>query len=747
MTVSNWIHLSALALMGGMASQGIASAQNSTSSTSDNSRGYQLRILDENGKPIETAELKVTSLVQEAEAGTILSDANGVAVLEPQAIDPERGADVVISALGYRDTQMHISPERHGIVELRLKPSQDNGDIVVLAKRVSRPFSPSTLGLLDIVTDARANADPILAANDLPSSTNVAGNATLSLRATRPAISRLYLDDVPVFEFVRGGNLDNATQSGSILNLGNTKDVEVYPSNPPLYLAGSSGGALRALPPTTANRGGNLSVNTAAASLTGTLAPSSGRSFLTLSGLYSDLQPQLSINDDLTDLISRLRLRSITAIGRASIFDQSALNGFVQAETESGRFPVALYGQRTLFAQSSDRVRALSSYTTPVGAAILTINASYTRSQTRQEYAGFSSINNNRYIFLGTDFAGDGLGSRLVYRIGLDADSARQTSNETVFTTTLPIDPNTPSRVQNANTDVSGYAFASYRLSPNFLVSAGTRKTIFTGIGHAFSAQGSMTATTSDRRHKLIISAGKYFGIELPQFAYYGGLARSRSHQFELDYIFNMPGVRLGLSVYNSTESSDQTRSALAEGRFYVFDDTLTGIGRRTMTTGVEAFGVISPLSGLELKASLSHISQDILIDGTKARGTNDFNYIARGAIRYQLGEMTLNFAATAREGAPFTRIIGYQTEVEDTRIPVVGLTNDARLPPFFSLDLSLAQPIQLSSTIKPLAFLSINNLLDRRNASSQALNEDPASLQLRRYAGRVFTAGISLNF
>ena len=747
MTATAWRHLSALALLGSAALPAMASAQTTSASATDGQQGCRIQVLDASGKPVETAEIKVAGTAERPEGDTLLSDAEGNAILDPQMIDPSRGVDVTISARGFRDGHLHIAADGCGILVVRLERSRDSGDIVVQAKRVSRPFSPSTLGLLDIVTDARANADPILAANDLPSSTNVAGNATLSLRATRSAISRLYFDDVPVFEFVRGGTLDNATQSGSILNLGNTKDVEVYPSNPPLYLAGSSGGALRALPPTAANTGGNLSLNTAAAGITGTLAPGSGGSFVTVSGLYSDLQPQLAINSTLDELISRLRLRSIAMVGRASLFNQSALSGFAQAESESGRYPVELYGNRESFRQDTDRVRAISAFTTSLGSEVLTVNASYTRSRTRQAFADWSSRSVNRYIFLGLDLGGDALDSRLTYRVGVDADDVRQSSSEAFASALLPIARTAPSDVRNDNTDVAGYAFASYRLGPAVLISAGGRHTISTDLGHAFSFQGSMTVTTADKRHKLIVSAGRYFGVELPQFAYYGGLARSRSRQVEADYVFSLAGLRLGLSAYHSVETSDRTRSALAEGRFYAFDDTLTGIGRRTRTTGVEAFAVVSPLRGLEIKASISRIGQELRIDGTAARGANDFGYVARGSVRYQLGSWGLNLAATAREGAPFTRITGFEIELDSAPIPLTGAVNAARLPPYFSLDFSLARPISISSAIKPLAFLSINNLFNQRNASSQVLTDDPASLRLRSYPGRVLTAGISLNF
>ncbi|TPG10788.1 TonB-dependent receptor [Sphingomonas oligophenolica] len=710
--------------------------------------GFRIHVTDADGRPIEAAEVQVTDPADGTDApDALLSNTDGDVLLDAPMIDPDRGAAVTVSAMGYRDARVHVAPGMEHDLAVRLEAADGDNSIVIVAKRMSRPFSPSTLGLLDIVTDARANADPVLAANDLPSSTNVAGNATLSLRATRPTISRLYLDDVPVFEFGRGGSLDNATQAGSILNLGNTKDVEAYPSNPPLYLAGSSGGALRALPPTTANPGGNLALNTAAIGLAGTVAPGDGGSFATLTGLYSDLQPQLALNDRLTELISRLRLRSVGLIGRAALDRQSALSVFAQAETEAGRYPVEILGARGEFRQDTDRERLLSSYATTLGAMALTANGSYTHAHSNQAYAGWSSASDNRYLFWSIDLGGDALESRLTYRLGIDSDAVSQSSRQAFDASLAPIGATAPTRVANRNDDMAAYGFASYRVGANTLISVGGRRTVASSLGADYGLQMSATASSADKKHKLIVSLGRYFGVELPQYAYDGGLARSVSRQIEADYSFTAPRLRLGLSVYHSEETADRTRSALAEGRFYVFDDTLTGVGRRTVTTGVELYADVSPVSGMEAKLSLSRIGQHTAIGGQTFDGSNDFAYIARGAVRYQIAGWGLNLAATARDGAAFTRVTSIADDPRDGPVPVTGPINGERLPPYFSVDTSIARPLALSASVRPLAFLSINNLLDRRNASSQILSTDPSSLRLRSYPGRVLTAGISLNF
>lgn len=709
--------------------------------------GIRLRVTGSDGSPIEAAEVLIPAPAAAAgEARSVLSDAEGVAVIDPELVDAQRGLDVTVSAVGFDDASVHLPPGRQEVA-VQLEAGRDAGGIVVVGRRVSRPFSPHVLGLLDIVTDARANADPVLATNNLPSSTNVAGNATLNLRATRPSISRLYLADIPVFEFARGASLDSTTQAGSIFNLGNTKDVEVYPSNPPLYLTGSAGGVVRTIPPTAADAGGNLALNTAAVGLSQTLTPGGDGSFVTLSGLYSNLQPQLSINPGLAKLISRLRLRSAGGVGRAVLTPRSALSLFAQLETEDGRYPVEVLGVRDDFRQQTDRFRLLSSYAAELGAVGLTVNGSYTASNTRQAFDGWSSRSENRYLFYSVDLASETADSRLSFRGGIDSDGVSQKSIQTFDGSIIPIAPGAPRRVKNDNDDLSAYAFATYRLSPALLVSLGGRHVLASDLESEYGLQTSATVTSVDKRHKLIVSFGRYFGAEVPQHAYYGGLARSVSRQAEANYSFTIPELRLGAAIYRSEERSDRTRSALEEGRFFLFDDMLTGIGRRTVTTGLEAYLVAAPVAGLEARLSFSRIDQQLHLADVEARGGNDFRYILRGSVRYELDEWALNLAATARDGAPFTRVLALATGPDGRRRPRLAPVNSARLPAYFSLDLSVARPISLSDDIRPLAFLSVRNLLDRGNFSSQILTANDAPDRFREFAGRVLTFGISLNF
>ncbi|MDV3456050.1 TonB-dependent receptor [Sphingomonas sp. HF-S4] len=709
-------------------------------------QGMVLRVTGADDLPIDAAEILLVAPVPGEAPIALLSDGDGRASIDQALIERWGTVNARISAIGYRDASVRIDPASPRDQVVRLEPVREEGSIVVIARRVSRPFSPHMLSLLDIVTDARANADPVLAANDLPSSTNAAPNATLNLRATRASISRLYLGDIPVFEFVRGGSLDSTTQGGSIFNLANTKDVEVYPGNPPAYLAGSTGGALRALPPSAASAGGNLSVNSAAIGLTNSFVSPDGGSFATLSGLYSDFEPQLSVNPSLSDLVSRLHLRSAALVGRATVGPSSALSVFAQAESEEGRYPDTVLSSTEAFVQAARRLRLLASYAAGVGPAALTLNAAYTWTRTRQAFAGWSSVSSNRYFFTSLDLAADALDGKLTVRAGIDRDHVHQASAQAVAGSRIPIADNAPPRSRNRNGDVSGYAFASYRLGPAALVSLGGRHILSSSLGGGYALQASGTVSSADRRHKLIVSLGHYAGVEMPQFAYFGGLARSVSRQAEANYSFTVPRLRLGLSAYHSDETSDATRSALREGRFYVFGDSLTGIGRRTVTTGVEAYANASPIDRLETKLSFARVHQRLHLAGERVTGSNDFGYIARASARYQAGVWGLNLAATARDHAPFTRVRSIETGPDGEAVPLVDPVNAARLPRYFSLDASAARPIALSRNLRPLGFVSVSDLLDRRNAASQILTAD-GSTRYRRFAGRVVTFGLSLNF
>ena len=68
------------------------------------------------------------------------------------------------------------------------------------------------------------------------------------MRGSAAGLSRVYYNDVPLYEVVRGSTVDRVTRVSSILSASILRDVETYASLPPAYLANSAAGAIRVIP-------------------------------------------------------------------------------------------------------------------------------------------------------------------------------------------------------------------------------------------------------------------------------------------------------------------------------------------------------------------------------------------------------------------------------------------------------------------------------------------------------------------
>jgi|688.fasta_scaffold42509_4 hypothetical protein len=709
-----------------------------------------LRIVGPDDNPIEAAEVGLDSsgdpAFETAEEDVWLTDAVGEVNIE-LAEGPRGTLTYTVAAVGFIEERVEIAPGTVGPLIVRLQLADGSEDeIVVTGKSASRPFSPQTLDLFDIVTDARSGADPILAVNNLPSSTNVAGNAALNLRAARSSISRLYLNDVPLFEFIRGSGFDSVTQGGSILNLGNTQNIEVYPSNPPLYLAGSSGGAVRALPPTSADPAMNLTITTASLSATKSFAGSNNANFLTLSGLYSDFQPQLALNGSLSKLISKLQLRSIALIGHADIGSTGEAAIFAQAESDQGAYPIEILGSTDEFLSTSRRGRVVGSFAHNAGPFVVTLNGAYSRSRSRENLSDWSSKNSNRYSFLSLDMSSTDRSGDISYRVGIDLDNVKQESRETIDGTQNPLAFQVRALSVNKNSDAAIYAFISHVIDKNGTFSAGLRKVIISDLSNTLSGQVNATLNSEDKIHKIILSAGRCSGIEIPLSAYYGGVSRSVSNQISFDYSFRFNKFQGGLSAYYSYENSSLTRSVFTDGRFFIFDDNLTGVGRKTKTTGVEIYGTFQPVDELEAKLSVTSIRQIVLQENTRFRGSNDFGYIFRSSISYVSGDWTTNLTVASRQGSVFTFFEDFAVSGLN-RQPILSDINGSRLPSYFSIDTTMSKGIKIGKRNKILGFIAVNNILNKYNPTSQIFDIDPSETRFRTYPKRYFTAGLSINF
>jgi hypothetical protein len=704
-------------------------------------------ITDQDGAPIPLAEVKLSAGEQRVE---LLSDDSGRVMLDPTLWN---GVDVIhleVAAVGYVSQSVDLNVRTLADPVIRLAPTESNGDdIVVVARRISRPFSPQTLGFIDIITDPQAQADPILAVNNLPSSTNVTGSSRITFRGSRASINRAYLNDTPVYEFSTGSELDSSTENRSIFGLIVADTVETYPGNPPTYLSGATGGVVRVITPNNRLSGSTISVTDLGLSGGHTIASKSGDSFVAVYGSLTDLTLHKAINPGLNRLFTLVRSATGGSFAHLTTSSGGAVDVFVQAEAADDVFPFSTYGTSNAFRLKPFKARSVVSASLPFSGLVLSMTAAFTHSAISEAFGRSNVDSTNNYGFGSLDISSGSARSRSSIRVGVDGEYVKQLSD-----TFITFDGNgapvqsTSRASRNLLRQVTGYVFLTHRFSKSLAVSLGLRDTIASDIRSSFSLQASGTLQSADRRHKLIVSLGRYGGVAVPTRAYYGPMSRSTSEQIEADYSWSFRNNVVGLASYLSKERSDGDPFDPQFLRISSTIDNLTGIARLTRSRGFEAYTKWLPVNGLEMRLSYTMVDQSLRLNGQRLRGANDYPSIIRASLKYATRALsTYSVSLTSRSGEPYTRADGVAF-LFGSPSPVYGPINATRLPAYLSVDLSLSRRLRGTGLPgDPLIFLGVNNLTNRSNPSSQILTLPGDPLAFRDLAGRSLIIGLTTSF
>jgi len=155
---------------------------------------------------------------------------------------PEGDQSILITYIGFQEKTVIAS---NGKMNIQLEPTvQQTVTIEVRAeKAVSREFAANEIGKLDIYLNPNSKADPLLAVDAMPASTNVEETANISLRGSAPYETGVFLNNVPIDDAVR---LDQSNGVGqfSIFNTAMIENLQVFPSNPPVEFGNATSGVV-----------------------------------------------------------------------------------------------------------------------------------------------------------------------------------------------------------------------------------------------------------------------------------------------------------------------------------------------------------------------------------------------------------------------------------------------------------------------------------------------------------------------
>lgn len=701
---------------------GLAIAGASVGSTSELDK-VSIVVVDEQNEPIPLAEVVVSGSC-DIEDG--LTDDQGAFSLQVprECLDSLKfeisAANLDVVAFDYR------SARDSGFV-LKVAPQSDaSAEIVVRGRKISTQFAGESFRKLDILTSAASRSDALLAVANLPFSTNTENSADVQLRGSAAGLSRVYFNDVPLYEVVRGSTIDRVTRGFSVFNASIVQQVEVYPTNPPVYLSNVSAGAVRILPDDGATGVSSLFVGANGASLTKAIPLSSARSdFVQVYGSVNDLSGLLALNPALKRITKSFRSAAVGANTRFDTDDGLKFSFLNVLDGESGEFPF-----KVLASDANARSRRLRSYNIVslekiFGDSRIKIDGAYTRITGRQSFDTFKTNTTNNYAYSDVNIAGSFDKSRLIYRAGFSNEyielkstgSDFQASNQQIGQI---------SSIKNNSRYTSVYGYFTYKASDILSVALGTRQSIFGDVRPDSSYQANVSISNRDDTQKIVLGVGSYGSLVPPEIAARSSFGRARSEQISFDYRVDEYGVKFSAGIYFKTDMVDGIDTDING-----FDLSISGsITSKISVTG--SFVTAQP----RIKTAIATV-----------RGDNYLSYLFRIAAKITIDSQTsANINYARRNGTVFTEVVGAIPNSDFTNfIPVFSqFTNNKNLKPFEIVDVNLVRVISIwPASRKPIGFVSVSNLLDRKNESRAIYDRNFSTLSKAFFERRSFTFGL----
>ncbi|MDR3143172.1 MAG: carboxypeptidase-like regulatory domain-containing protein [Tannerellaceae bacterium] len=151
---------------------------------------------------------------------------------------------LIVSFIGFEKKEIALeSLDVSKQIIIRLKEDQTAlSEIVVKANpSLSREFSIQNVSTLEIYSTPTSSGDALKMVTTLPASTNTSESANPELRGSSSDMSRVMLNDVPIYNPVRNSQI-SGMGNFSLLNTELIKELTIYASNPPLIYGNSTAG-------------------------------------------------------------------------------------------------------------------------------------------------------------------------------------------------------------------------------------------------------------------------------------------------------------------------------------------------------------------------------------------------------------------------------------------------------------------------------------------------------------------------
>ena len=691
----------------------------------------QGKVSEKSGEPL----FGVSVVCNGSTSAGAATDFSGIFKLElPATCD-----SLCFAYIGFRPICMSVSDLRATNFQVVLLDQARVLDEVFIRANdpISDKFSVVKLEKLEIYLNPIAAGDPLKAITALPASTNADETADPALRGSASDRSRVVLNGVPIRSPVRNGQV-NGLGNFSLFNNEIVQKLYVYASNPPLTFGNSSAGLVE-IETNKELDASQLQVSAGLASVGAFLSKKfKNDNFLQV---YSNYQfadgflglnkanlPQL-IDFGTTDAGFNLKIKT----GKRSYF-----NSFSYGIKESYAAMNNLFAYEAVIDAGKTRFFSINNWNVMFGKGLLRFSSLIDESKQKFTFGNLKSDLDNHTRYYAVDYRLF-LPRGLNVQFGTNYNGWKYNVNNRLSEYYYAIAPSAPSYRQDTvltTHNWEAYAYASFDVHRKLNISAGLRSNIpvFEKDAYYLSRQLSIKYEPN-ASNRILLSGGRYYNYSTPSFID-PSIHLLNSDQLALDYNLNLKNFQLSSAVFYKKESGNYL-----ESDFFRFD--------QVKTFGVELMLKKKLFRYFEMAVSNTFLDQHIGAGDLEYRSASDFNYFTKFFLQYENASViTAGLTYIARPGKYYTPIVGsgFRQEIPAYEPVFDNSLNTGQYNAYQNLSFSSSRyfPMGRNSLV---AFLSVTNILNRKNQGSDRYNIDYSVRSFDYYQLRTIYFGCVVMF
>ncbi|MGB3585583.1 MAG: carboxypeptidase-like regulatory domain-containing protein [Tunicatimonas sp.] len=634
---------------------------------------------------------------------------------------------LMVTFIGY-EPQVVSAAEKELFVKLKANVQSMEAITVEASSLVAEEFSIKKIEQLEIYTNPNAKADPLLAVNALPAATTLDESASISLRGGSPAQTGIFLNDVPVYDAVRFAQV-NGIGTFSIFNTALIKQLQVFPSNPPLEFGNTSAGliSLQTIDRVPERTSINAVVSPANIGVYANVPVQSNAGV----ALFSNFQPSgiiQAMNPEALRDLEHFQTLDFGAHYFRKLGDKSNLKIFNYAVSEGYRFASRHPSGNDTFQQRKWRNFTIANLQTQYEHSLVTFNGGFSISDMRFSVGNLKINMQNQDVYFSANYTR--FWDAWTLKIGVTYDHRRANMEGQTPVFGYARAPRHPVQqfqsVQHAKAP-EGYVYGKYQPNQRWTFGLGVRKNVAINDQPNYLSYQLNTHYRLMKHQTLTLSAGRYHQQVIPQSELASGFYRS--DQFSIDYQYQRSGKTISLAIF--------------------YKDDRPGKNQQ-QTYGAEVAADIRWSPKLKTQVSYTYLNATIQENENTFASPYDLNYFVRASSSYQVSsQWSLSGIFIHRQGTQYQPVIGRQwnTDLEVYAPAYAPFNQIQRLPDYSTVDLSISRICPLTEKISAVFFGNINNTLNRQNVRTINYSQDYSQPFNELFSQRAFYAGVVLQW